>query len=158
MQQHVTVTRSTCNSAYRADQEIPGPANRDPDSRFPAESGIGGFPDSRPNRESGIPSPIPGKKSGIGADSGDPIPDSRVSPSIKRSGLGIYSAASIMPVLSQAACGSYSGSERGNMQLPSASRDCARLQRKSDPASGPAWHCCHARRASPRRRRSSSEL
>jgi hypothetical protein len=37
------------------DQEIPGPANRDPDSRFPAESGIGDSlcPDSRPNRESG---------------------------------------------------------------------------------------------------------
>ena len=110
-----------------ADQEIPGPPNRDPDSRFPAKSGIGDFPIPRPNRESGIPSPIPGKKSGIGADSGDPIPDYRVSPSINRSGLGIYSAASIMPVLSQAACGSYSGSERGNMQLSSASRDCARL-------------------------------
>jgi hypothetical protein len=38
-------------------------ANRDPDSRFPAESGIGDSlcPDSRPNRESGIPSPIPGQ-------------------------------------------------------------------------------------------------
>ena len=38
-------------------------ANRDPDSRFPAKSGNGGFPDSRfrPNRESGIPSPIPGQ-------------------------------------------------------------------------------------------------
>jgi hypothetical protein len=34
--------------------------------------------------------------------------------SINRSGLGIYSAASIVAVLSQAACGSYSGSERGN--------------------------------------------
>ena len=44
-----------------SDQEIPGPANRDPDSRFPAKSGNGGFPDSRPNRESGIPSPIPGQ-------------------------------------------------------------------------------------------------
>jgi hypothetical protein len=41
--------------------------------------------------------------------------------SIKCSGLGIYSAASIMPVLShwQVACGSYSGSERGNMLLSS---------------------------------------
>ena len=99
----------------RTDQEIPGPPNRDPDSRFPAKSGIGDFPIPRPNRESGIPSPIPGKKSGlgIGADSGDPIPDYRVSPSINRSGLGIYSAASIMPVLSQAACGSYSGSKDG---------------------------------------------
>jgi hypothetical protein len=38
------------------------------------------------------------------------------------------------------ACGSFSGSERGKMQLPSASRDCARLQQKSDPASGPAWY------------------
>ena len=95
------------------DPEIPGPPNRDPDSRFPAKSGIGDFPIPRPNRESGIPSPIPGKKSGIGADSGDPIPDYRVSPSINRSGLGIYSAASIMPVLSQAACGSYSGSKDG---------------------------------------------
>jgi hypothetical protein len=40
-------------------------ANRDPDSRFPAKAGNGpgGFPDSRfrPNRESGIPSPIPGQ-------------------------------------------------------------------------------------------------
>ncbi len=39
-------------------------ANRDPDSRFPAKSGNGGFPDSRfrPNRESGLPSPpIPGQ-------------------------------------------------------------------------------------------------
>ena len=34
------------------DQEIPGPPNRDPDSR------------SRPNRETGIPSPFPGKKTG----------------------------------------------------------------------------------------------
>ena len=38
-------------------------ANRDPDSRFPAKAGNGAFPDSRfrPNRESGIPSPIPGQ-------------------------------------------------------------------------------------------------
>jgi hypothetical protein len=39
--------------------------DRDPraDSRFPAKAGNGGFPDSRfrPNRESGIPSPIPGE-------------------------------------------------------------------------------------------------
>jgi len=82
-----------------------------PDSR--PKSGIGDSLFPGQNRESGIPSPIPGKKSGIGADSGDPIPDYRVSPSINRtgSGLGIYSAASIMPVLSQAACGSYSGSK-----------------------------------------------
>ena len=38
-------------------------ANRGPDSRFPAESGNGGFPDSRsrPSRESEIPSPFPGQ-------------------------------------------------------------------------------------------------
>ena len=38
-------------------------ANRGPDSRFPAESGNGGFPDSRsrPSREPEIPSPIPGQ-------------------------------------------------------------------------------------------------
>ena len=76
---------STAMRATKPDQEIPGPANRDPDSRFPAKSGIGDFPIPRPYRESGIPSPIPGKKSGIGADSGDPIPDYRVSPSINRS-------------------------------------------------------------------------
>ena len=39
--------------------------DRDPraDSRFPAKAGNGGFPDSRfrPNRESGIPSPILGQ-------------------------------------------------------------------------------------------------
>jgi hypothetical protein len=36
-------------------------ANRDPDSRFPAESGNGPIPDSRfpADRESGIPSPFP---------------------------------------------------------------------------------------------------
>ena len=53
-------------SAFRADQEIPGPANRDPDSRFPAESGNGGFPRFPIPAESGIgegnlPSPIPGQ-------------------------------------------------------------------------------------------------
>ncbi len=38
-------------------------ANRGPDSRFPAESGNGGFPDSRsrPSREPEIPSPFPGQ-------------------------------------------------------------------------------------------------
>ena len=38
-------------------------ANRDPDSRFPAESGNGPFPDSRfpADRESGIPSQFPGQ-------------------------------------------------------------------------------------------------
>jgi hypothetical protein len=38
-------------------------ANRGPDSRFPAESGNGGFPDSRsrPSRESEIPSPFRGQ-------------------------------------------------------------------------------------------------
>jgi hypothetical protein len=38
-------------------------ANRGPDSRFPAESGNGGFPHSRsrPSRESEIPSPFPGQ-------------------------------------------------------------------------------------------------
>jgi hypothetical protein len=56
-------------SAFPADQEIPGPANRDPDSRFPAESGNGGFPDSRfrPNRESGkssLPDSRPNGESG----------------------------------------------------------------------------------------------
>jgi hypothetical protein len=37
-------------------------ASRGPDSRFPAESGSGGFPDSRfpADRESEIPSPFPG--------------------------------------------------------------------------------------------------
>ena len=96
--------------------------------RFPDLRPIGTpIPDSRPNRETGdfpipdfgrignrgFPPRFPAKKSGIGADSGDPIPDSRVSPSINRSELGVYSAASIMPVLSQAACGSYSGSKDG---------------------------------------------
>ncbi len=52
------LTRSKSESetnGSRADQEIPGPANRDPDSRFPAQSGNGGFPDSRfgRNRDSG---------------------------------------------------------------------------------------------------------
>ncbi len=111
-------TRSQCPgprvAVTLADQEIPGPANRDPDSRFPAKSGIG---DSLfPGQNRGFPPRFPAKKSGIGADSGDPIPVGitvGVSPSINRSGLGIYSAASIMPVLSQAACGSYSGSKDG---------------------------------------------
>ena len=111
----------------------PRPPNRDPDSRFPAESGIGdfltgrllpgrignrGFPVSRPNRESGIASPIPGKKMGIGGSDSRFPSDVRASTAV---GLGIYSAASIMPVLRvshwQAACGSYSGSKRGSMLL-----------------------------------------
>ncbi len=47
----------------KSDQEIPGSPNRDPDSRFPAESGNGPIPDSRfpADRESEIPSPIPGQ-------------------------------------------------------------------------------------------------
>ena len=42
--------------------------------------------------------------------------------SINRSGLSRYSAASIMPVLSEAACGSYSGSERGKCCCSSVGR------------------------------------
>jgi hypothetical protein len=46
-----------------ADQEIPGPANRDPDSR------------SRPNRESGIPCfPAKSGNRGFPGPSGGPIP------------------------------------------------------------------------------------
>ncbi len=91
------------------DQEIPGPPNRDPDSRSRPnrESGDFPIPDSRPNREWGVPSPIPGKKN---RESGDPIPDSRVTSEHQPQWTRIYSAASIMPVLSQAACGSYSES------------------------------------------------
>ncbi len=103
------------------DQEIPGPPNRDPDSRF------------RPNRESGIPCfPIP-------AESGSESPDFPKNPGNRgnresdflsdeyqlqwtRNILSReYHARGIMPVpvLSQAVCGSYSGSEtvRGNMLL-----------------------------------------
>ena len=103
------------HAANHADQETPGPPP--PWPRFPilAESGNG-----RPRGPRRFPIP-PGpvsKKQGF--------PDSRVT-SINCSGLGIYSAASIMPVLSQAACGSYSGSERGNVLPSSASRDCATL-------------------------------
>ncbi len=61
-------------AAARADQEIPGSPNRDPDSRFPAESGNGPIPDSRfpADRESGIgKSPKKPGKRGIRF----PIPD-----------------------------------------------------------------------------------
>ncbi len=77
-----------------------------------------GFPVSRfrPSRETIPPeSPDFPKKPG-NRGIGNPI--SQVT-SFNCSGLGTYSAASIMPVLSQAVCGSYSGSEtvRGNMLL-----------------------------------------
>jgi hypothetical protein len=69
----------------------------------PGQIGNRGLPVSRPNRESGIPSPIPQNR-----ESGDPIPDSRVpvtwttDPSAHQPQWtrNIYSAASIMPMLS----------------------------------------------------------
>jgi hypothetical protein len=69
-----TVGASKRISALLPDQEIPGSPNRDPDSRFPAESGIGPIPDSRfpADRESGIgKSPQKPGKRGIRF----PIPD-----------------------------------------------------------------------------------
>jgi hypothetical protein len=55
-----------CQWSERSDQEIPGPPNRDPDSRF------------RPNRESGIPCfPIP-------AESGSESPDFPKKPGNRR--------------------------------------------------------------------------
>jgi hypothetical protein len=83
------------------------PAESGPRFPFPAESGNGDslFPGQiYPSRESGIPSPIPGKKSGIGGS------DSRF-PSDVRASTAVDSEYTqprvlIMPVLSQAACGS----------------------------------------------------
>ena len=108
----------------------PGVPPRDPDSRFPHRPNreTGDFPIPGQTGNRGFPPRFPAKNRESGPIRGIQFPITRrVSPSINRSGLGIYSAASIMPVLSQAACGSYSGSERGSMLLSSASRDCARL-------------------------------
>jgi hypothetical protein len=103
---------------HLADQGIPGPANRDPDSRFPAKSGIGRFPLEFP-AESGIGDSLPDSRQKIGNRGRFGGSDSRLPSESEHhsSGLGIYSAASIMPVLSQAACGSYSGSKDGACML-----------------------------------------
>jgi hypothetical protein len=65
---------TSINPQCQSDQEIPGPPNPDPDSRFPVESGIGDslFPGQIGNR--GFAPRFPAEN----RESGDPIPDSRV--------------------------------------------------------------------------------
>ena len=117
------------------DQETPGPPPRDPgpDFRFPAEFG----------RETGnFPIPIPGripKVPGLIETNGG-FPYSRFRSDEHQLQWARNRLSREYHASALTACGSFSGSERGKMQLPSTSRDCAMLQRKSDPASGSAWH------------------
>ncbi len=95
-------------SCQRQPRPVNSPARR-VGTPIPVPGRIGnrGFPVSRPNRESGFPPRFPVKT----RESGDPIPDSRVTSEHQPQ------CARVMPVLSQAACGSYSGSKRGSMLL-----------------------------------------